>query len=238
MLAKQVTTLDVLSGGRAWLGIGAGWNEEECIGLGIPFPSTARAVRAARGDAADLPADVERGRGPVRRQALPARPDAELTAVGAAPAPADPDRRQRRAEDAADGGAVRPGLQPVRQPRDRAQARRAARALRGPRPGLRRDREDRHRPARARAGRRAGRRDPRAPARPGRARHHPRAHQPQGHLGPAACSRSTATGSSPRPPSSRPGVSERGCASGPRRSDPPHAYDAVRTTVRIWSPSF
>ncbi len=38
LLAKQVTTLDVLSGGRAWLGIGAGWNEEECRGLGLPFP--------------------------------------------------------------------------------------------------------------------------------------------------------------------------------------------------------
>ena len=37
VLAKQVTTLDVLSGGRAWLGIGAGWNEEEARGLGIPF---------------------------------------------------------------------------------------------------------------------------------------------------------------------------------------------------------
>jgi F420-dependent oxidoreductase-like protein len=41
MLAKQVTTLDVLSGGRAWLGIGAAWNQEECEGLGLPFPSTA-----------------------------------------------------------------------------------------------------------------------------------------------------------------------------------------------------
>jgi alkanesulfonate monooxygenase len=40
MLAKSVTTLDVLSGGRAWLGIGAGWNEEESVGLGLPFPST------------------------------------------------------------------------------------------------------------------------------------------------------------------------------------------------------
>jgi F420-dependent oxidoreductase-like protein len=38
LLAKIITTLDVLSGGRAWLGIGAGWNEEECRGLGIPFP--------------------------------------------------------------------------------------------------------------------------------------------------------------------------------------------------------
>ncbi len=40
LLAKQVTTLDVLSGGRAWLGIGAGWNEEEALGLGLPFPGT------------------------------------------------------------------------------------------------------------------------------------------------------------------------------------------------------
>jgi len=38
LLAKTVTTLDVLSGGRAWLGIGAGWNEQESRGLGVPFP--------------------------------------------------------------------------------------------------------------------------------------------------------------------------------------------------------
>lgn len=38
LLAKIVTTLDVLSSGRAWLGIGAGWNEEESRGLGVPFP--------------------------------------------------------------------------------------------------------------------------------------------------------------------------------------------------------
>jgi F420-dependent oxidoreductase-like protein len=38
VLVKQVTTLDVLSGGRAWLGIGAGWYEREARGLGLPFP--------------------------------------------------------------------------------------------------------------------------------------------------------------------------------------------------------
>ena len=35
---KATTTLDVLSGGRAWFGIGAAWNEEESMGLGWPFP--------------------------------------------------------------------------------------------------------------------------------------------------------------------------------------------------------
>ena len=40
LLAKAVTSLDVLSGGRAMLGIGAAWNEEEARGLGLFFPST------------------------------------------------------------------------------------------------------------------------------------------------------------------------------------------------------
>jgi hypothetical protein len=40
LLIKTVSTIDVLSGGRAMLGIGAGWFEEEAIGLGIPHPTT------------------------------------------------------------------------------------------------------------------------------------------------------------------------------------------------------
>ena len=35
---KATTTLDVLSEGRAWFGIGAAWNEEESRALGFPFP--------------------------------------------------------------------------------------------------------------------------------------------------------------------------------------------------------
>jgi F420-dependent oxidoreductase-like protein len=38
VLVKTVTTLDVLSGGRAGLGVGSGHYEEETSGLGIPFP--------------------------------------------------------------------------------------------------------------------------------------------------------------------------------------------------------
>ncbi|MEV4012638.1 LLM class F420-dependent oxidoreductase [Nonomuraea angiospora] len=41
LLIKQVSTLDALSGGRAVLGIGAGWYEPEARGLGLPFPPLA-----------------------------------------------------------------------------------------------------------------------------------------------------------------------------------------------------
>ena len=41
LLVKAVTTLDVLSGGRAMLGIGAAWNEDESRGLGLFFPPRA-----------------------------------------------------------------------------------------------------------------------------------------------------------------------------------------------------
>ncbi|MER7012749.1 TIGR03560 family F420-dependent LLM class oxidoreductase [Saccharopolyspora sp. NPDC000359] len=42
LLAKTVTTLDVLSGGRASLGLGVGWNADEAAGSGIPFPPVAQ----------------------------------------------------------------------------------------------------------------------------------------------------------------------------------------------------
>ncbi|PXX69288.1 F420-dependent oxidoreductase-like protein [Nocardia tenerifensis] len=41
LLAKIVTTVDVLSGGRAALGLGAAWFEREHLGLGVPYPPIA-----------------------------------------------------------------------------------------------------------------------------------------------------------------------------------------------------
>ena len=41
LLIKTVTTLDVLSGGRAYFGVGAAWFEREALGLGVPYPPLA-----------------------------------------------------------------------------------------------------------------------------------------------------------------------------------------------------
>jgi F420-dependent oxidoreductase-like protein len=40
VLLKMVNTLDVLSGGRAYFGVGAAWYEQEAEGFGVPYPST------------------------------------------------------------------------------------------------------------------------------------------------------------------------------------------------------
>jgi F420-dependent oxidoreductase-like protein len=40
VLLKMVNTLDIVSGGRAYLGIGAAWYEEEAHGFGVPYPNT------------------------------------------------------------------------------------------------------------------------------------------------------------------------------------------------------
>lgn len=41
LLVKEVTTLDVVSEGRAYFGVGAAWFEREARGLGVPFPPVA-----------------------------------------------------------------------------------------------------------------------------------------------------------------------------------------------------
>ena len=138
LLAKIVTTLDVLSKGRAWLGIGAAWNSEEAEGLGLFFPPTAERFERLEETLQICLQMWSDSDAPYDGKHYQLGAHAERPAVAAAPAPADPHRRRRGEEDAADGRAVRRRLQPVPRTRPRAQARRAARALRGRRPGLRR----------------------------------------------------------------------------------------------------
>ena len=71
LLAKITTTLDVISGGRAWLGIGAAWFEAEHEAYGFDFPSLGRRFEYLEECAADLPRDVHAGAGELRRQVLP-----------------------------------------------------------------------------------------------------------------------------------------------------------------------
>ena len=119
LLAKAVTTLDVLSGGRAMLGIGAAWNEEESRGLGLPFPPTAERFERLEETlqiCLQMWADERRA---VRRASTTSSAARSTRRSRCPAAPADPDRRRRREEDAAAGRAVRPGLQPLRRARAR-----------------------------------------------------------------------------------------------------------------------
>ena len=144
LLAKTVTTLDVLSGGG------------RCSASAPPGTTASTSASACR---SRRPASASSGS---RRRCRSSRrcgasddgaydgPHYQLAetvlrpAAGAAAAPADPDRRQRREEDAADGRPVRRRLQPLRRLAGRRRAQ--ARVLRGhcdtARHRLRRDRED------------------------------------------------------------------------------------------------
>jgi alkanesulfonate monooxygenase SsuD/methylene tetrahydromethanopterin reductase-like flavin-dependent oxidoreductase (luciferase family) len=95
-LVKSATTLDVLSGGRAYLGVGAAWFEREATALGIPFPERRDrfelledAVRLARASWADGTAPftgrVVSAAAPLQRPAPLSRPHPPILIAGRGP---------------------------------------------------------------------------------------------------------------------------------------------------------
>ncbi len=129
-LAKITTGIDVISGGRAVLGLGAAWFEDEHRAYGFDFPPLKErferledALNIARKMFTEEVATYEGTHHSIRRRA-------QQPAAAARRHP-DPDRRQRREEDAADGRPVRRRLELLRRRRARqAPARRARGPLR------------------------------------------------------------------------------------------------------------
>ena len=156
LLAKTTTTIDVLSGGRAVLGIGAAWFEAEHQAFGYDFPPLRErferledALRISSRDVHDRPADRERHPPPDRGPAQPAAPDPGDIPIMIG---GSGERKTLRlVAEYADAS------QHLRRPRARAAPARGARApLRGRQPGSERDHQDQARHARDRTDARAG----------------------------------------------------------------------------------
>ena len=95
LLAKTATTLDVLSGGRAILGIGAAWNEDEHRGYGFEFPPIRERMDRLEEALTIIQRDVHRGSAELRGHPLPDRGGAQHPATHPVRRAGDP-RRWRR----------------------------------------------------------------------------------------------------------------------------------------------
>ena len=129
--AKEVASIDHLSGGRVEFGVGAGWNREEMAQpRHRPEAPLQRHARARRGDEGDL----DPGGGELPRRARRLRPHLVVAEAGPAPAPAGGHRRQRREGDRP-RAALRRRVGAPAPPRQRGRADpRAAAPRRGGRP--------------------------------------------------------------------------------------------------------
>ena len=119
LLGKIVSTLDVLSGGRAALGIGAAWYEREHAAYGVRFPPLKERFERLE----ETLQIVHQMWGPTTgrsRHPLPARQNHQLTPAAAQAAPTDHDRWRWGEEDLASRCAVRRRLQPLRRAADLA----------------------------------------------------------------------------------------------------------------------
>ena len=132
LLAKIVTTLDVLSGGRAQLGIGAAWYEREHRGLGVPFPPLSERFERLEETLQICLQMWSDNVGPFEGRHYQLAETICSPPPISAPRPRVLDRRPGRAQDAPARGPLRGCLQPLRHlsRRDRPQARGARPALR------------------------------------------------------------------------------------------------------------
>ena len=129
LLAKTITALDIVSQGRAQLGIGAGWFELEHDSLGFEFGTFTDRFEKLE-EALQIILPMLRDERPTLRGPALQREERDQPTTARRADPRD-DRRRGREEDAAHGCAVRRRIEPdVTVARDSAQARSACGALR------------------------------------------------------------------------------------------------------------
>ena len=95
LLAKTATTLDVISGGRAILGIGAAWNDVEHAGYGYEFPPVRERMDRLDEALTIIRAMFTRGAAELRGPLLPDRGGPQRPASGTAGRATHPGRRRR-----------------------------------------------------------------------------------------------------------------------------------------------
>ena len=127
LTAKMISTMDVISGGRMELGIGAGWKRDEWLAYGYGFPETRERLARLGDDLEVIEPDAGRRQAPardLRGQLLQRRGRAQHPQADPAAAGPDHGRRQRPERDLAPGRQARRRAQPRRDVAGRGRPRR------------------------------------------------------------------------------------------------------------------